>query len=225
MIWKRTRHSHRNKQDPEEKAKKQADLDMLEWAAAAGDIDLFYTDEAGFCQWMPVGYSYYFRGEQKRQEQTKRKGRRVSILGLLQGGIKFVYALVIGSFDAQRYITVMDEQARQAQKVMEKTGRIRVIVQDNAPIHTCKQVQQKRAQWESQGLYLFFLPKYCSEMNPIEGEWHQLKAHELAGQMFEDELDLCYAAIDGIGARAQAGGYEAQRFRFPSKLDPSQSVA
>jgi len=41
--------------------------------------------------------------------------------------------------------------------------------------------------------FFFFLPKYCSEMNPIELEWLQLKRHELAGQMFEDELDkrLC----------------------------------
>jgi putative transposase len=48
VIWKRTRHSHRNLQDPVERAIKQADLDMLELAAAAGEIDLFYLDESGF---------------------------------------------------------------------------------------------------------------------------------------------------------------------------------
>jgi len=47
-------------------------------------------------------------------------------------------------------------------------------VQDNSPIHTGKAVQQKWDEWEAQGLYLFFLPKYFSEMNPIEPEWHQL---------------------------------------------------
>jgi hypothetical protein len=51
-------------------------------------------------------------------------------------------------------------------------------------------VQQHWSQWEAQGLYLFFLPAYCAEMNRIELESHQLKTHELAGQMFEDELDL-----------------------------------
>lgn len=35
--------------------------------------------------------------------------------------------------------------------------------------------------------------------------------------MFEDELDLAYAVIDGINARAEAGGYGAERFRFPAK--------
>jgi hypothetical protein len=47
---------------------------MLELSAAAGEIDLFYLDESGFSLWMPVTYSYFFKGEQKRQEQTIRKG-------------------------------------------------------------------------------------------------------------------------------------------------------
>lgn len=218
MIWKRTRHSHRGKQDPHEKAKKLADLEMLQWAAAAGEIDLFYLDESGFSLWMPVEYSYFFIGEQKRMEQTSRRGKRISILGLLQPLVSFVYGLVVGSFDSDRYSTMMEEQARQAKLRFEQSGRIRVIVQDNGPVHTSKAVKAKWAAWEACGLYFFFLPKYCSELNPIETEWHQLKTHELRGHMFEHELDLAYAVMDGIDARTQAGGYQAERFRFPSKL-------
>lgn len=218
MIWKRTRHSHRGKQDPNEKAKKLADLEMLQWAAAAGEIDLLYLDESGFSLWMPVEYSYFFIGEQKRIEQTSRQGRRISILGLLQPFVSFIYGLVVGSFDSDRYITMMEEQAQQAKLRFEQSGRIRVIVQDNSPVHTSKAVKAKWAEWEACGLYFFFLPKYCSELNPIETEWHQLKTHELRGHMFEHELDLAYAVIDGIDARTQAGGYQAERFRFPSKL-------
>ncbi|MEM9777012.1 MAG: IS630 family transposase [Chloroflexota bacterium] len=221
MIWKRTRHSHRGKQDPVEKATKLADLEMLQCSAAVGEIDLFYLDESGFCLWMPTEYSYFFRGEQKRLEQTQRRGRRISILGLLQPLVSFVYGLVVGSFNADRYITMMDEQARQAKQQLDTTGRIRVIVQDNGPVHTSKQVKAKWAEWEAQGLYFFFLPKYCSEMNPIETEWHQLKTHELRGQMFEDELDLAYAVMDGVNARANKGEYQAERFRFPSQLASS----
>lgn len=218
MIWKRTRHSHRAKQDPLEKAKKLADLEMLECSAAAGEIDLQYLDESGFCLWMPAGYSYYFRGEQKRLEQTKRRGQRISILGLIQPLVSFVYGLVVGSFDGERYIKMMDDQAQQAQQVFNETGRLRVIVQDNGPSHTGKKVQQKWKEWEEQGLFFFFLPKYCSELNPIETEWHQLKTQELRGQMFENELELAYAVMDAVKARAEAGGYHAERFRFPSKL-------
>lgn len=45
MIWKRTRQSYKNKQDPEQRQIKQADLlEMLEVAAAAGEIELKYRE-------------------------------------------------------------------------------------------------------------------------------------------------------------------------------------
>ena len=52
---------------------------MLELSAAVGEIDLKYVDESGFCAWSEPSYSYYFRGQQKRLEQSQRRGRRLSI--------------------------------------------------------------------------------------------------------------------------------------------------
>jgi hypothetical protein len=74
---------------------KQAELEMLSLAAATGEIDLKYLDESGFCAWSEPGYTYYFKGQQKRLEQTRRRGRRLSIIGFLQPLISFVYGLVI----------------------------------------------------------------------------------------------------------------------------------
>lgn len=51
-----------------QKARKQADLDTLELAAQEGHIELKYLDEAGFCLWSPVSYSYSRIGVQKRME-------------------------------------------------------------------------------------------------------------------------------------------------------------
>jgi len=51
-------------------------------------------------------------------------------------------------------------------------------------------------------------------MNLIETEWHQLKSHEIAGQMFDNEYDLALAVIDGMNARSEAGGYTLERFIF-----------
>ena len=60
---------------------------MLKMAAVEGYIDLKYLDEAGFCLWSPVSYSYSQIGRQKVMEQTsKRYGSRISILGLWQVG-------------------------------------------------------------------------------------------------------------------------------------------
>jgi transposase len=214
IIWKRTRKSHKGKQDPLVQQLKQADLEMLELSAAAGEIDLKYLDESGFCAWSEPSYSYYFRGQQKRLEQSKRRGRRLGIIGFLQPLISFVYGLVIGGVSRKTYIQMMESEAAQAQK----TGRIRVIVQDNGPIHRCKEVQQLWSKWEDMGLYIFFLPKYCSEMNPIELEWQHLKKDELASKSFDDELDLAYAVIDGVQTRGENGNYSTHRVRFNSNF-------
>ena len=48
--------------------------------------------------------------------------------------ISFVYGLVIGGVNRKSYIEIMEHEAEEA----EKLGRIRVIVQDNGPIHQCK---------------------------------------------------------------------------------------
>jgi putative transposase len=44
---------------------------MLELAAAAGEIDLKYLDESGFCAWSEPGYTYYQRGEQNGSNKPR----------------------------------------------------------------------------------------------------------------------------------------------------------
>ncbi len=96
---------------------------MLELSAATGEIDLKYLDESGFCMWSEPSYTYYQRGEQKRLEQTKRRGRRLSIIGLLQPLISFVYGLVLGGVNRKSYIQMMELEAQEAERI----GRTRVI--------------------------------------------------------------------------------------------------
>lgn len=197
-----------------EKQLKQADLATLELAQVEGYIDLKYLDESGFCLWSPVSYSLMRRGEQKRLEQSRRRGQRLSILGLWEPDSSFEYALKLGSFKGDSYIRVMDWVASKAAKQLQDTGRLTVVVQDNGSLHTCQQVQDKWSEWQEKGLFIFFLPKYCSEMNPIEGQWHQLKTHELAGRMFEDEYDLAVAVMNGMEDRSRSGEYSLERFKF-----------
>lgn len=194
------------------------------WAHSAGEICLKFLDESGFCLWSPVSYTYSRIGTQKDFVQTKRRGRRLSILGLHALSHSFEYGLKLGSFNQDSYIKLLDWQAHQAAQRLADTGQITVIVQDNHPIHTNKVVQSRWSQWYEQGLYLFQLPKYSSQMNlyafdgakPYESEWNQLKTHQLAGRIFEDEYNLALAVIDGVNTRAQRGHYATERFRFNS---------
>ncbi len=55
---------------------------------------------------------------------------------------------------------------------------------------------------------------YCSEMNLIESQWNQLKTHEIAGRMFDNEYDLAMAVIDGMKARSEVNEYALERFIF-----------
>lgn len=187
---------------------------MLQLAAAAGEICLKYLDESGFCMWSPVSYTWAKRGVHKRMEQTLRRGRRLSIWGLMQPGRSFEYGLSLGSINSKSYIQLMNWEASKAEQRLTETGQITVVVQDHGSVHTCAQVRQLYPLWESLGLYIFFLPKYCSEMNLIEQEWQRLKEDEIAGRMFDDEYDLAMAVIESIDSRCERHGYKAERFRF-----------
>jgi putative transposase len=190
---------------------------MLIRAEEEGEIELKYLDEAGCCLESPVSYSYSQIGQQKRMEQPLKKyGKRISILGLWQPGKGFEYALAQGGFNSQSYIKVMDWVAEKAVQTLAQTGRITVIVKDNGSLHTSLLSRQQWERWQSQGLYIFFLPPCCSEMNPIEIEWHQLKSHEISGQMFDNEYDLALAVIAGMESRSKSGGYVLERFMFNS---------
>lgn len=175
-----------------------------------------YLDESGCQLWSPVSYSYSRQGEQKCLEQTDQRKGRISILGLWQPDKSFKYALACGSFKSKSYIKVIDWLAEQTSETFRTTGRMTVVVQDNGSLHKSQLTRQQWQRWRNQGLFLFFLPPYCSEMNRIEDQWHQLKTHEIAGRMFEDEYDLALAIIDGMEARSVKGGYPLERFKFNS---------
>lgn len=215
-LWKRTRHSQKRKQNQKKKSYKQADFEMLQLAAACRLMRIKYLDESGFSGWTPVSYTWAKKGEQKHIEQTKRCPRRISILGIFQPGVSFEYGLAVGGIRSNTFITMMELQAEKAAQWWQETGEVTVIVLDNYSIHKSKQVKAKIPQWSQKHLYLFYLPEYCCEWNRIEDEWHQIKAHEMSGKMFDDEYELVQAVIAAIDQRSASHGYTAERFKFNS---------
>jgi putative transposase len=189
-------------------------LELLERAAREGHIRLKYLDETGFCMWSSLAYTWSIRGHQYRQEQTDRRGRRLSLIGVWEPGVGMTYALALGSINSARYIRFMESQALQAQRRLQSRDQITVIVQDNGSNHTSHAVQACIPRWQSMGLFFFQLPPYCSEMNPIEIEWRQIKANGIRGRMFDDEYDLALAVIASVSQRGQLYGYRAERFNF-----------
>ncbi|WP_347277819.1 transposase [Leptolyngbya sp. FACHB-711] len=140
----------------------------------------------------------------------------MSILGVWQPNRSFEYGLVQGSFNQERYVKFMNQIADKSEQLLKQTGRITVIVQDNSPAHTSHFAREHWQQWQSQGLSLFFLPPYSSEMNPIEAQWHQLKTHEIAGRIFDNEYDLANAIMEGLEHRSQHAGWILERLTLKS---------
>jgi putative transposase len=154
------------------------------------------------------------RGQQKRLEQMRRRGRRVNIWGVWEPQVSFEYALMLGSLTTETYLKLMEWQAQIAQRRLEHTGKLTVIIQDNASVHRSQLTQQQWERWQQQGLLIFFLPPYSPQMNRIEDEWLHLKRDELACQVFTDEYDLALAITTGLETRAARGQYAVERFRF-----------
>jgi transposase len=196
---------------------------MLQISADCGAIRLKYLDEAGFCLWNPASYTYIKVGEQKQIRQRKKRGKRLNILGIYSPDKNLNYALSIGSFTQENFINIWDKEAREVAKNRVKTGADTIIVLDNSSIHKSHQVIAKERKWQSSGLYLFFRQTYSPELNLIEGEWHQIKTHEISGRMFEDEYDLVQAVKESLTHRSAQVGYQTQHFKLNSKCINVQS--
>jgi putative transposase len=67
-------------------------------------------------------YTYDKLRQQKRLEQTKRRGRRLSIVGLFQHESSFVYGLVIRGVKRKAYIKMMELEAQSAAHIAIANG-------------------------------------------------------------------------------------------------------
>lgn len=74
----------------------------------------------------------------------------------------------------------------------------RVVVLDNAGIHTSKVVKAARAGLMRQGIYLYYLPAYSPELNRIESVFKQVKHHEMPVRSYTSKAELRQAVENGF---------------------------
>lgn len=104
------------------------------------------------------------------------------------------YRFLEGSCCTQDVIAYLDALAEQA----HKTGTFTVVVLDNAPFHRAKGMQERRAGWEAQGLYLRYLPPYCPHLNLIEGVWRHLKGFLMPRRYYDSLAALKDAVLSAL---------------------------
>lgn len=88
----------------------------------------------------------------------------------------------------------------------------RVVVLDNAGLHTSWVVRRARPGLARRGIYLYFLPPYASELNEIEPVFRQVKYQEIPVRSHTSRTGL-RAAVD----RGFASYGRALRSRRPKK--------
>jgi transposase len=92
----------------------------------------------------------------------------------------------------------------------------RVVVLDNAGIHTGKAVKAARPALAKLGVYLYYLPAYSPELNRIEPVFKQVKHHEMPTRSFTSKAELRQAVEDG---------FETYRRRLQTKCDKEPRLA
>lgn len=142
----------------------------------AQQIDLFFTDESAFKLQPCIPYGWQPIDEQRTIRSASH--RVTNLFGLLSRKGKLKAYSTEQNINSDFIIEYIDEVA---QTIKRET----VLVLDNAPWHRSKKVLDKQQQWQPQGVYLFFLPRYSPHLNLIETLWRKIKYEWLQAKHYE----------------------------------------
>ena len=98
---------------------------------------------------------------------------------------------VAGKRNSEAFIAFLDHLVQQ-----HSGERPLVLVLDNGSIHHSFASQAAFAVLEDR-LLPMFLPKYCSQLNPIERFWKYLKASACANKLFPD-MNALFASVEKV---------------------------
>jgi transposase len=153
--------------------------------AEAGELDLYFLDEAGFAPTLPTGYTWARRGTRAMVFHEGTSGRRVNALGALCADgdqPALVFRTITGKVTSDLLLDFIGTQVAGLTGVLDtaavpsKNPRHRpcTIVLDNASTHVSRRMKDARPVLEGLGITLFCLPPYSPELNKIERVWRSV---------------------------------------------------
>jgi hypothetical protein len=147
-------------------------------------IDLFYFDETqvsqqGYC---PYGWQY---PDEDVFIPSMKGGAKINLLGLWSRKQRFISSITEDNVNSETVISVLDDLSWQLKELT-------VVILDNASPHRSKKFRQMILPWQERGLYLFYLPPYSPQLNPIEWLWKQIKQTYLRPCDYADADSLRY---------------------------------
>jgi transposase len=175
-------------------------------------VRLFYLDESGFSPSLPTGYSWCLPGPRKRVRYEYPQGRRVNALATYEP-LAPVPALDVVPFE--RTLT-SDDLLAYLRDRLPAASVPRVVVLDNAGIHTSKVVKAARPGLAKFGVFLYYLPAYSPTLNRIEPVFKQVKHHDIPVRSYTSKAELRVAV---------EAGFNAYRQRLIDKVDNEPRLA
>jgi transposase len=161
---------------------------------------------------LPTGYSWCLPGQRKRVKYEYPQGRRVNALAAYE---PFAPAPHLDAVPFERTLT-SDDLLAYLRERLPAAGVPRVVVLDNAGIHTSKVIKAARPGLAKQGIYLYYLPAYSPELNRIEPVFKQVKHHDMPVRSHTSKADLRKAVEDG---------FDSYRRRLTPKGDKEPRLA
>lgn len=166
MSWHRFRRGVGGQPDPQEYAAKRKQLEQLQRLDQAGEIDLYYMDESGFCltPCVPDGWQLIAQTLEIPSQHSK----RLNVLGLMKRDNQLECYVSTQTIDSRVVIACIDA-------FFPAPQRRTVIVADQASIHTSDEIHDKLEEWKERQIEIFNLPSYSPELNLIEILWRFIK--------------------------------------------------
>lgn len=195
LRWKRMRRSAKSRRDETDFREAHAEIQEFQELHRAGELDLYYFDEAGFSLQPSVPYGWQPKGE--TLEIPSRRSRQLNVLGFLSLSNFFVPFTVEGPVDSEVTVACFEAFSQQI-------NRLSVVVIDNASPHTSNRFMECLDTWQTRGLFVYYLPAYCPELNLIEILWRMTKYHWLplsAYQDFRSLVDHVHEILAQVGFR------------------------
>jgi putative transposase len=191
--YRRTASTLKHKQDKAAAERAGRVLTNLKAKAVGGAVKLYYLDECGFAPTLPTGYSWALPGQRKFIPYEAPQGRRVNALAAYR---PYDRSPRLDVFTAERTWDSYDLLGFLNALPWAKCPR--VVVLDNASVHTSKVIRRARHELTTLGIYLYFLPPYSPELNRIEPVFRRVKHHEIPQRSFATRSGLREAVEIGF---------------------------
>ena len=166
MSWHRLRRVVGGQPNATEYAAKKAQLEELKRLDDAGEIELYYSDQSGFCLIPPVPYGWQPVGE--TVGIPSKHSRRLNVFGVMNRHNQLHSYVSTQTITSDVIMACIDS-------FFPTVTKRTVIVMDKAPIHTSDIMLDQCLEWKQRQIEIFHLPSYSPQLNLIEILWRFIK--------------------------------------------------